>query len=127
MDTTGRKRDRSVDINRGLTLVRVAHWIETDYLNEPTGQGPVKRFTVHRTFDRGITFAPFCWSTHRIGRVVPLKVEKEPSHVPVTSTSGTSRLVQSPPAHPRLESASTIRSRPVHLMPVSLIGRVAHR
>ena len=70
------------------------------------------------------TFAPFCWSTHRIERGAALVKLMEPSHVPVTSTSVKIRLVQSSPAHPRLERASRIRSRPVHLMPVSPIGRV---
>src|SRR5262249_55530307 len=70
------------------------------------------------------TFAPFCWSTHRIVRSIRNTSTRNcPSHVPVTSTRVKVWLVQSPRAHPRLKSASTIRNRPVHLMLVSRAHR----
>src|SRR5262245_19203333 len=55
-----------------------------------------------------LTFSPFCCSTHRTERSELVANWKVPSHVPVTSTSGETRLVRSPPAHPRLETASRI-------------------
>ena len=56
------------------------------------------------------TFAPFCSSPHRTERSAPVVKDMEPSHVPVTPTGDVeTRLGRSPPAHPRLESASRIR------------------
>src|SRR5262249_4974301 len=52
------------------------------------------------------------------GANCPMK-RNGPSHVPVTSTRVMVAVVQSPRAHPRLKSVSTIMNAPVHLLLVS--------
>src|SRR5262245_16564549 len=53
-----------IGINRGLPTERLVDWIHTAELYEPTGHGPVKRFTVHQAFERRSATCPVRLAFH---------------------------------------------------------------